>query len=95
MDARKIAALLGSCLLVTGCGDDDDGNDGSNSCIELMTCTAECGEDQACQQACAEGVDSELMAKFIALAFCDAMSGCGGDTACVQENCSDELDACG
>ncbi len=98
---RKLVLLIGA-LAVLGlgaCGDDDEGSGGkgqaSGGCAQIIECQVDCGEDEACAEACLTEADADTIAHLFAAGMCMMGSGCAdGDDACFVEACGDEFAGC-
>ncbi len=88
----------GSCM-ASACDDAFEtcsglGPGGGTSCDWITGCSAACGGDPGCEQACFDGGSADAQALHGTLTTCEASSGCGDDDLCLVEHCGAEQAAC-
>lgn len=96
-----VAIFLTACSSAQKNGDQPDGGkDGGTSasvalnCAAILNCAAACADnDDACANACLANGSSDAQSTATALAQCYNDHACA-DAACLNTNCSNELDAC-
>ncbi len=70
---------------------------GDLSCPDLFGCFDGCGDDQACLEGCLQSASPEAQDQYFAIAACYQVNECelsADPTACVNERCGPELQAC-
>lgn len=82
-------------------GGDVATDEDANECMELIMCTQRCPDsDSICRDECRDRASPGANQRFDAFGTCVDVNGClnedgTADTACLSENCSEELRACG
>ena len=65
-----------------------------NTCLDLLNCIGECGNDQMCTNQCTMRASPSATNLLLDLINCMQANQCGSDQTCIQDQCNTELFAC-